>query len=353
MAFGIAPAAGIDNPNGDLIVSDTSPDTVSCVRFSPQALAPKNFLAATSWDGDVRVWDVDASGQTKAIGMTKHEGPALWCDWSHDGQVLYTSGCDKKCMAWHLATQQKMLIGTHDEPVRFVYHSQDSPSPCIVTGGWDRKLKYWDASGGGKMLASIDLPERVHAMHLRGRMLCVGLADRKILVYDMRNPQRAFMEKISQLRHQTRVVEVFPDQTGFIVANVEGRASFDHVNEADRKKDFTYKCFKNPSRGNLICAVNSISFHPSAPGTFTTCGGDGLCSFWNKDTREKLKDFQLKNPLTASHFSADGKIFAYASGYDWAKGASGFDPNMMKPYMLLHAVQDAEIRKRKADWVRK
>lgn len=251
-------------------------------------------------------------------------------------------------MAWHLQTQQKMLIGSHDEPVKYVFHVTDAPSPCIVSGGWDRKMKFWDVKGGDRALASVDLPERVYAMHVRGRMCVVGMAQCKIHVYDMRKPQQVFMEKASQLKHQTRCLETFPDQQGFVLAGVDGRASIDHVMDAKRKDDFTFKCYRPRENSLLIYPVNCVSFFPGeSSGVFATGGGNGICNFWDKDTRQRYREFPaLKLPVTACNFSADGRIFAYGVGYDWAKGAAEYNPSTMQPYILLHAVQEDEVRSR-------
>ena len=45
----------------DLEVSDPPPDSISSLSWSPQA----DFLAAGSWDNNVRIYEVGASGQTQ------------------------------------------------------------------------------------------------------------------------------------------------------------------------------------------------------------------------------------------------------------------------------------------------
>lgn len=65
--------------------------------------------------------------------------------------------------------------------------------------------------------------------------------------------------------------------------------------------------------------VNSIAFHPEH-GTLATAGSDGKFSFWDKDSRTKLKTSeQMEQPITCCNFDAKGQIFAYAVSYDWSK----------------------------------
>ena len=94
---------------------------------------------------------------------------------------------------------------------------------------------------------------------------------------------------------------------------------------------------------NLMChpspsstSVNDIKFHPKQ-GTMATAGSDGTYSFWNKDTRSKLKtSLLMTQPVTSCCFSHDGQIFAYSVGYDWANGVQFNNPEQKKSHIFLH-----------------
>lgn len=343
MAFGAISTPAATNP--DTPVVQTPSDTVSCLKLSPASLNPKMYLASTSWDSQLCVWEVDpSSGQTRPSASMKCEAPLLWCSWSNDGQVIYSAGADNKVHAFHLPSQQKMIVGSHDAGVRNVYYCGETPSACVVSGGWDKKVKFWDVGGGGKQLGVIELPERVFSMDVKGSMCVVGMAEKKIQVYDLRNPGKVVLEKISQLRHQTRVVTCFGNQSGFIVGSVEGRVSVDHLNEDKRKLDYAFKC--RDQQQPLIWPVHCACFYPAPnSGVFATGSGGGSCYFWNKDEKSKLKSFTGLNEegLTACDFSNDGKIFAYSVGYDWSKGADSFNPSAMTPKIYLHAVVESDL----------
>ncbi|KAI1469527.1 uncharacterized protein F4812DRAFT_423487 [Daldinia caldariorum] len=54
-------------------------DTISSVSWSPVA----NHLAAASWDGKVRIYDVNAHNLTaKGAAMFAAAGPVFDCDWA-------------------------------------------------------------------------------------------------------------------------------------------------------------------------------------------------------------------------------------------------------------------------------
>ncbi|CAH8637376.1 unnamed protein product [Schistosoma mattheei] len=48
-------------------------DTVSCLRFSPESMQT-TFLAATSWDNRIRIWEVQANGSTIPKAEQMHQG---------------------------------------------------------------------------------------------------------------------------------------------------------------------------------------------------------------------------------------------------------------------------------------
>lgn len=112
------------------------------------------------------------------------------------------------CGLFTLAAQ----VAGHDAPIRSVrYSTSSSGSSFLVTGGWDKTLKYWDlrtrwslllgfacltvrpkltvercscADDAEAMAGAVQLPERCYTMDASGDVLVVGTAERKIQLYD-------------------------------------------------------------------------------------------------------------------------------------------------------------------------
>lgn len=343
MGFNTPSAGEIHNPNNDVLLNNPPGDTVQSMKFSPSTLSPKMFLVAGSWDNEVRCWSVESNGSSTPVNMIKHTAPVMDVAWSGDGQCVFSAGADKQGKMWNLATNTQTTIAAHDAPIRHIsWCGQGAQgSPCVVTGSWDKTIKYWDIRAPtGKPMGTVPLSDKVYAMDARSPLLVVGTADRTLRVYDMRKPSSVFHEKQAQLKHQFRCLATFPDSMGYAVGSIEGRVSIDHIQEPDRKQDFAFKCHRE---GDTIYPVNSISFHEEY-GTFATCGSDGGFNFWDKDNKHRLKQFnRLNQPITASAFSHDGSIFAYAVGYDWSKGAAHHNP-ADKKYVLLHGVEPTQIK---------
>jgi mRNA export factor len=81
--FGGTPAANTaNNSQGDISkdvqLSSPPEDGITGLSFSPQA----DYLSVTSWDKKVRIYEIQASGQSEGKAMYEHEGPVFASHWS-------------------------------------------------------------------------------------------------------------------------------------------------------------------------------------------------------------------------------------------------------------------------------
>jgi mRNA export factor len=323
------------NPNKSFEINSPPTDGISSLAFSPKA----NHLIATSWDNQVRCWEIQSNGSSVPKAAISHDQPALCCAWKEDGSTVYSGGCDKQAKMWPvLSGGQAVVVGMHDAPIKSI--SWITEMNLLVTGSWDKTVKYWDLRQQTPAHTQ-QLPERCHAMSVRYPLMVVATADRNIVVYNLQSPQTEFKRIPSPLKYQTRCVATFPGKEGFLVGSIEGRVAVHHIDEAQQSKNFTFKCHRD---NNDIYAVNSIEFHP-VHGTFATSGSDGAYNFWDKDSKQRLKAMQRSNqPIPCSAFNHDGTIFAYGVSYDWSKGAENHNPSQARNHILLHPTQDAEVK---------
>ncbi|TVU02536.1 hypothetical protein EJB05_51960 [Eragrostis curvula] len=315
------------NPNKSIEVNPAPADSVSSLSFSPKA----NHLVATSWDNEVRCWEVLAGGQCQAKASIKHDHPVLCSAWKDDGTTVFTGGCDKQVKVWPLLSggQPTTLTG-HEAPVKEL--AWIPQLNLLVSGSWDKTLRYWDIRQSQPAHVQ-QLPERCYAFSLSYPLMVVGTADRNMIVYNLQNPQAEFKRIVSPLKLQTRCLAAFPDQQGFLVGSIEGRVGVHHIDDSQQSKNFTFKCHRE---GNDIYSVY---------GTFATAGSDGGFNFWDKDSKQRLKAFsKCPAPISCSTFNQDGSIFAYAVCYDWSKGAEKHNPSTAKTNIFIHSVQEADVK---------
>mmetsp|Transcript_22020 Transcript_22020/g.32528 ORF Transcript_22020/g.32528 Transcript_22020/m.32528 type:complete len:353 (+) Transcript_22020:114-1172(+) len=336
------PAASIA-PN-DCNIQQAGTDGVSAVVWSPTA----NYLVSSNWDGGVRCWEVqEQGGQIRAMpkAQVTHEqnSSVLDCCFSSDGSTVFSGGTDKAVRMWNMNGQTSGVaqqIGAHDAPVKSVRFLPRTN--LIVSGSWDRKLKFWDARSPTPA-GVLDLPERVYSMDASDNMLVVACAARQVLTYDVSSTPRQHAVKDSPLKFQSRCITCFPDTTGFAVGSIEGRVAIHYTQKVQGKESFAFKCHRQDSS---VYAVNDICFHKQW-GTFATVGADGVVNFWDKDNKQRLKGFPpIQRSISCANFNAQGNLFAYSSSYDWSKGSSFHTP-ATPDEIFVHYVAEEEIKPKK------
>lgn len=74
------------NPNKDIELTSPPTDSISSLCWSPTA----NHLIATSWDNQIRCWEVQANGASVPKAATAHDQPVLCSAWSPDGSAVFS-----------------------------------------------------------------------------------------------------------------------------------------------------------------------------------------------------------------------------------------------------------------------
>jgi mRNA export factor len=211
----------------------------------------------------------------------------------------------------------------------------------LATGSWDKTVKYWDCRAS-RSVGTLQLPGRANCMDAVHPLMLVGCGTQACVV-DLKSPTRIFSRPRTPLKFQLRACGVFPDHRGFAIGSIEGRCAIMHLSERDRQYDFAFKCHRYP-KGNDVNPVNAISFHPRY-GTFATAGADGVFNFWDKDSKQRLKAFKnCPASIVDLKFNKDGNLICYATGYDWARGISGYSRNIPNN-LFIHVVKD-DLRSR-------
>eukprot|EP00730_Choanoeca_flexa_P013687 TRINITY_DN5591_c0_g1_i3.p1 TRINITY_DN5591_c0_g1~~TRINITY_DN5591_c0_g1_i3.p1 ORF type:complete len:335 (+),score=70.12 TRINITY_DN5591_c0_g1_i3:72-1076(+) len=319
--------------SNDVQVAPGPTDTPQCLSWSPVA----NHLAVGSWDSTVKAYEISATGQTQPRQEFKLGGPVLDTAFIGDGSKIVSAGADKTVQLCDLASGQMQQIGAHDAPVKTADFCPNLN--CVMTGSWDKTIKFWDMRSPQPM-GSFNLPERCYAADVVGDLAVVATADKKVSIYNLQGGPTEYKQVDTTLKMQTRCITCFPTGDGFAVGSIEGRVAIQYVDAAQSKNNFSFKCHRDNK--NIFC-VNDIAFHPGY-GTFATVGSDGIYTFWDKDNRNRLKNFPKSlAQITCCGFNGDGTLFAYGIGYDWSKGHEHYNPQGPNG-IFVHGVQDEEVR---------
>ena len=84
----------------------------------------------------------------------------------------------------------------------------------LITGSWDRTIRFWDPRASNPQQSSHDLPERVYNMDLVNHILVVAMASRLFHIYDIRKMDSPAQIRESMLKFMTRALACMPDGQG-------------------------------------------------------------------------------------------------------------------------------------------
>ncbi|KAI6178179.1 hypothetical protein M3Y98_00472700 [Aphelenchoides besseyi] len=344
------------NPNKDIEVQHAPEDTVQALKFNPQPQGSSGpiFLAAGSWDFTCRVWQINADGSAEAKAVQNLGAPVLSLDWFDDSSKVFLACADKQAKVWDLASNQVTTVGQHDAPIQSCHWITSPNYSCLMTGGWDRTLRFWDMRQlpTQQSMANIQLPERVYCSDMLFPMAVVGLANRRVKIYKLDGTPSEVSDVESPLKYQCRSVSIFKKNgqpAGYGLGSIEGRVAIQNVETMNAKDNFTFKCHRSPDLVNNaqeIYPINDIKFHPIHY-TLATVGGDGRYMFWDKDSRTKLKNSEpMPKQITKCDIHQSGNIFAYATGYDWSQGHEANQQPTNARIFLHRADEDLKPKKK-------
>jgi mRNA export factor len=141
-------------------------------------------------------------------------------------------GADKAARMIDLQSNQTQQVAAHEQPISCVKIFQHQGNQMLITGSWDKTVKYWDCRSSNPV-ATLNCQDRVYCMDVNNKLLVIGTAERYIDIVNLDNPTQFFKTMQSPLKWQTRVVTCFPDSKGFAVGSIEGRCAIQYVDDSD------------------------------------------------------------------------------------------------------------------------
>ena len=283
-------------------------DGISHVAFQPSA--DSSLMICSSWDKNVRLYDV----KTNILRSSYlHKGAVLDCCFLDQTRVA-SGGLDRIVKVHDFASQQEMILGNHDNAVRCVVYNPEMH--LLLSGSWDKSIKLWDLRQKGAMGSYDQNNETVYTMSMCGERVVVGTSSRKVFIWNLRNMQFAEQRRTSSLKYQTRVIECFPNQQGYVLGSIEGRVAVEYIQPDTeiQKKKYAFKCHRIKGEDGIekTYPVTAVSFH-QAHNTFATGGRDGFVNIWDPFNKKRLCQFRrFSSEISSLAFNYNGDLMAVA-----------------------------------------
>ncbi|ODQ64827.1 WD40 repeat-like protein [Nadsonia fulvescens var. elongata DSM 6958] len=332
-------------------------DLVSAVSFSPWAHTTPHLLVS-SWDAQLRLYNPpNYQDSSKCLEKSvEFDAPLLDCCWSSDvpGQV-FTAGLEGRVYGMDLTTGQINQVGDdHDNAIQnLVFHRE---SGYIVSGSWDSTMQIIDQRGhsGATSGQRISLPGKVFSMDIAKNYIVVGMSNRQVSIYDVRQLSRALQERESSLKYMTRAISCMPDGQGYASSSIEGRIAveyFDQSPQAQAQK-YAFRCHRTTNHVtniDTVQPVNALVFHPKFT-SFFSGGSDAMVCTWDYKVRKRLREYpKFPYSVTALNMDSNGSLLAIGVSNDqYKEDPINFGPRPAESKIYVRILDKGEGKPRSA-----
>jgi WD40 repeat protein len=292
---------------------------VFSVAFSPDG----KTLAAGSWDGSIRIWEV-ASGKELHL-FQEQKTPVRAVAFSPDGRVLACANEGSGIVLRDTATGNELRrMKGHDGPLTFVQFSPDGK--LLASKGYDQSFRLWDVAGGREVcrLKCKDSPGQVHDADCPIRFAPDGkgvLSATRVDGVPGRNIARTFREWDVVGGAEVRS---FQEEGSTL-----GTVAFSPDSQLLAVSNRTFREFRNRislgdvARGKALSPIDAAEItHPesfsflafSLDGKMLASRSGGPIQLWEVATRHEAGRFQTPDTApTCLAFSPDGRLLASGS----------------------------------------
>lgn len=149
---------------------------------------PPNIFAATTWDGNLLIYEVVPSGNSGVLTekmCIKVGTPIQSCAWNTDTNTSISLGCINgfvKCV--DLSSGSIVDIGKHNDPISKVFYSPSQN--VIISIGYDQNIHFWQR-GNQSPVFTYPTKDKVYASDFVNPLLILATSQEKILLINVNN----------------------------------------------------------------------------------------------------------------------------------------------------------------------
>lgn len=204
------------------------PDAISSISWAPTS---DNVFAATSWDGTMRVYEVQ-QGQFGLTIMqrltTKFASPALKCCWNADSSQIMTGLSDGFVKSFHVNSGSIVDVAKHNNAISSLNYF--SAQNTLISTAYDSGVMFWQ-NGQPQPIFSLNLENKVYTSDFQFPLFVAGLANEKMAIIDMNFMSNKTIVDSSDLGKFSQIQSIAVNHkcSTLGVASFDGRANISNI----------------------------------------------------------------------------------------------------------------------------
>lgn len=224
-------AVGNDDYKNDIKPDASVPaltDAFSNISWAPTI--PQVF-AATTWNGELRIFEITSSGFGPTIiqkMVYNFPLPALKCTWNDQSTQIYVGLMDGTIKVFDIGSSQVADVGRHATGISSLHFVPGMNT--IVSSGFENNIQFWQL-GNPNPVMTYNAENKVFTSDFQFPMLVAGTANEKIMIVDINNTNSRSVVDSTDLGKFSQIQSIAINQkcTMYGIASFDGRANLSSI----------------------------------------------------------------------------------------------------------------------------
>ena len=298
-------------------IEDELNDSITDLEFCFHNNNNQMLLAASSWDGFLRIWKVNQPISANLLLTHKEEKNAiLRISFLPDQSFIFYGTTSGEVKSFNISEKKVEIIGKHKGLILGLKF--DPQSGNLITAGSDCEVQFWDIHNK-KSLKTIKLPSKPVFLDVANIYVACATVNSIIWIYDLKTQKSTEIK--SNIIGTITSIALNPKGDCYIVGSTHGSVEVNFHLSTVRE---VFPCHRDDSKGFLYSS-NRVMVTKDGKGAYS-CGSNGEITLINLENGKKVFEKSIitqKNTQLTVISPSPFDIFAIAIGYDWSNGNTG------------------------------
>ncbi len=185
------------------------------------------FIATSSWDGYLRVFEVQNAQYGPSLVQkvaSKFNTPLTKCCWTENNQQIWVGGANGQISLFDVATQQVNNFAQKGAGISSMHVVPGQN--MLIAGGYENTISFFQMNNQNPV-GTVDVGNKVYCSDFQYPIFAAGLANEKLVLMDVNSPNGKNVYDSSELGKHSKIESISINRklTYLGIASFDGRAN--------------------------------------------------------------------------------------------------------------------------------